>query len=162
MSPFSPLRSASLRRANGTAWSPSHAYSVRTFIVTSGDHHCRSVAGACVASLSRAMGSLSLAGAPLSRALARHATKAPSLWQGAGALYLGIPMLALVLLRGAPHGAMIIIALFVGDLGDRYRRADRRQSDRRAETLALALAQQDLGRNPRRHRWPRPLPKPRS
>ncbi len=36
-----------------------------------------------------------------------------ALWQGAGAVYLGGPMLALLQLRGAPHGAMIIVGLFV-------------------------------------------------
>jgi phosphatidate cytidylyltransferase len=36
-----------------------------------------------------------------------------ALWQGAGVLYLGGPMLALLQLRGAPHGAMIIVGLFV-------------------------------------------------
>ena len=37
----------------------------------------------------------------------------PVLWQGAGAIYLGVPMLAILLLRDAPHGAMIIIGLFI-------------------------------------------------
>jgi phosphatidate cytidylyltransferase len=37
----------------------------------------------------------------------------PAPWQGAGAIYLGGPMLALLQLRGAPHGAMIIVGLFV-------------------------------------------------
>src|SRR6185437_5752553 len=36
------------------------------------------------------------------------------LWQSAGAAYLCVPILALLLLRDAPHGAMIIIALFIG------------------------------------------------
>lgn len=36
------------------------------------------------------------------------------LWQCAGAGYLCIPILALLLLRDAPHGAMITIALFIG------------------------------------------------
>ena len=35
-------------------------------------------------------------------------------WQGAGVLYLCVPILALLVLRVAPHGAMIIVALFVG------------------------------------------------
>lgn len=35
------------------------------------------------------------------------------LWQGAGSPYICIPMLALLLLRDAPHGAVIIIALFI-------------------------------------------------
>ena len=35
-------------------------------------------------------------------------------WQGAAAAYLGIPILALMLLRDAPHGALIVVALFVG------------------------------------------------
>ena len=36
------------------------------------------------------------------------------LWQAAGAVYLCVPILALLILRVAPHGAMIIVALFVG------------------------------------------------
>jgi phosphatidate cytidylyltransferase len=36
------------------------------------------------------------------------------LWQGFCAAYLCIPILALLLLRAAPHGAMIIVALFIG------------------------------------------------
>lgn len=36
------------------------------------------------------------------------------LWQGAGAAYLCTPILALLLLRDAPHGAMIVVALFIG------------------------------------------------
>ncbi|MEI9884978.1 MAG: phosphatidate cytidylyltransferase [Rhizomicrobium sp.] len=35
------------------------------------------------------------------------------LWHGAGALYIGAPMLYLVLLRDLPHGAWIIVGLFV-------------------------------------------------
>jgi phosphatidate cytidylyltransferase len=35
-------------------------------------------------------------------------------WQGAGVLYLCVPILGLLVLRVAPHGAMIIVALFVG------------------------------------------------
>jgi len=37
----------------------------------------------------------------------------PAVWQGAGVLYLGVPVLAVMLLRTAPHGAMIIVGLFV-------------------------------------------------
>jgi phosphatidate cytidylyltransferase len=36
----------------------------------------------------------------------------PALWQSAGTIYLGGPMLALLQLRSAPHGAMIIVGLF--------------------------------------------------
>jgi phosphatidate cytidylyltransferase len=36
------------------------------------------------------------------------------LWQSAGVAYLCVPILALLLLRDAPHGAMIVIALFIG------------------------------------------------
>jgi len=52
------------------------------------------------------------AGASVSlvRAMARLE---PALWQGAGSIYLGGPMLALLQLRTAPHGAMIIVGLFV-------------------------------------------------
>jgi phosphatidate cytidylyltransferase len=53
-----------------------------------------------------------LAGALCSVLLARQ-QKAPLVWQGAGTAYLCIPLLALLLLRGAPHGAMILIALFI-------------------------------------------------
>ncbi len=35
------------------------------------------------------------------------------LWQGAGPLYVGIALLALVELRGAPHGAFIIVGMFL-------------------------------------------------
>lgn len=35
-------------------------------------------------------------------------------WQAAGSLYLCVPILSLLILRVSPHGAMIIIALFVG------------------------------------------------
>lgn len=35
-------------------------------------------------------------------------------WQGAGAAYLCVPILSLLLLRESPHGAMIIVALFIG------------------------------------------------
>ena len=35
-------------------------------------------------------------------------------WQAAGTLYLCVPILALLILRVSPHGAMIIVALFVG------------------------------------------------
>lgn len=35
-------------------------------------------------------------------------------WQAAGSLYLCVPILSLLVLRVSPHGAMIIIALFVG------------------------------------------------
>ncbi|HEX4301787.1 MAG TPA: phosphatidate cytidylyltransferase [Rhizomicrobium sp.] len=34
-------------------------------------------------------------------------------WHGAGALYLGVPMLALLVLRGTPHGAWVIVGMFV-------------------------------------------------
>ena len=37
----------------------------------------------------------------------------PALWQGAGVVYLGAPMLTMLLLRGAPHGAWIIVGLFI-------------------------------------------------
>ena len=36
-----------------------------------------------------------------------------AVWQASGTLYLGGPMLALLQLRGAPHGAMIIVGLFI-------------------------------------------------
>ncbi|MGZ5960884.1 MAG: phosphatidate cytidylyltransferase [Rhizomicrobium sp.] len=52
------------------------------------------------------------AGAVLSMALAARRGE-PVLWQGAGAIYLCVPMLAILLLRDAPHGAMIIIGLFI-------------------------------------------------
>lgn len=52
------------------------------------------------------------AGAVLSMALAAR-RREPVLWQGAGAIYLCVPMLAILLLRDAPHGAMIIIGLFI-------------------------------------------------
>jgi len=35
-------------------------------------------------------------------------------WQAAGAFYLCVPILSLLVLRVSPHGAMIIVALFVG------------------------------------------------
>lgn len=35
-----------------------------------------------------------------------------AIWQSAGTLYIGGPMLALLQLRGAPHGAIIIVGLF--------------------------------------------------
>jgi phosphatidate cytidylyltransferase len=35
-------------------------------------------------------------------------------WQAAGTAYLCIPILALLVLRATPHGAVIIVALFVG------------------------------------------------
>ena len=35
-------------------------------------------------------------------------------WQAAGSLYLCVPILSLLVLRVSPHGAMIIIVLFVG------------------------------------------------
>ena len=35
-------------------------------------------------------------------------------WQAAGSFYLCIPILSLLVLRVSPHGAMIIVALFVG------------------------------------------------
>jgi phosphatidate cytidylyltransferase len=34
-------------------------------------------------------------------------------WHGAGALYIGVPMLAVVALRGAPHGAWVIVGMFL-------------------------------------------------
>jgi phosphatidate cytidylyltransferase len=34
-------------------------------------------------------------------------------WHGAGALYLGVPMLAVVALRGTPHGAWVIVGMFL-------------------------------------------------
>ena len=37
----------------------------------------------------------------------------PALWQSIGAIYLGGPMLALMQLRHAPHGAMIVVGMFV-------------------------------------------------
>ncbi|MGZ5931832.1 MAG: phosphatidate cytidylyltransferase [Rhizomicrobium sp.] len=52
------------------------------------------------------------AGAVLSMALAARRGE-PVLWQGGGAIYLCVPMLAILLLRDAPHGAMIIIGLFI-------------------------------------------------
>ncbi len=52
------------------------------------------------------------AGAVLSMVLAAR-RREPVLWQGAGAIYLCVPMLAILLLRDAPHGAMIIIGLFI-------------------------------------------------
>ena len=54
-----------------------------------------------------------VAGAVLSAGVARSRGE-KILWQGAGAAYLCVPILALLLLRDAPHGAMIIIALFIG------------------------------------------------
>lgn len=36
-----------------------------------------------------------------------------ALWHGAGALYLGLPMLALLVLRGQPEGAWVVLGLFV-------------------------------------------------
>ncbi|HVE04140.1 MAG TPA: phosphatidate cytidylyltransferase [Rhizomicrobium sp.] len=53
------------------------------------------------------------AGMTLSAGMARSRGERV-IWQGAGAAYLCIPIVALLLLRGAPHGAMIIIALFIG------------------------------------------------
>ena len=52
-------------------------------------------------------------GAATSLGLAR-ARRELMFWQGTAAAYLGIPILALLLLRDAPHGAMIIVALFIG------------------------------------------------
>lgn len=34
-------------------------------------------------------------------------------WHGAGALYIGVPMLAVVALRGAPRGAWVIVGMFL-------------------------------------------------
>jgi len=53
------------------------------------------------------------AGVLLSAGVA-HSRNERILWQSAGAAYLCVPILALLLLRDAPHGAMIIIALFIG------------------------------------------------
>ncbi|HTP77059.1 MAG TPA: phosphatidate cytidylyltransferase [Rhizomicrobium sp.] len=53
-----------------------------------------------------------LCGVLASVLLARVRNEPPA-WQGAGTLYLSLPLLAILLLRSAPHGAMIIIALFV-------------------------------------------------
>jgi phosphatidate cytidylyltransferase len=41
------------------------------------------------------------------------ARKEPAVWQSLGVVYLGGPMLALLQLRHAPHGAMIIVGMFV-------------------------------------------------
>jgi phosphatidate cytidylyltransferase len=54
-----------------------------------------------------------VAGVALSAGMARTRGER-ILWQSAGAAYLCIPILALLLLRDAPHGAMIIVALFIG------------------------------------------------
>jgi len=51
-------------------------------------------------------------GAVLVGAFAATAGQHP-LWQGAGPLYIGIALLALVLLRGAPYGAWIIVGMFL-------------------------------------------------
>jgi len=53
------------------------------------------------------------AGVMLSAGLARSRGE-KILWQSAAPAYLCVPILALLLLRDAPHGAMIIIALFIG------------------------------------------------
>jgi phosphatidate cytidylyltransferase len=54
-----------------------------------------------------------VAGVALSAGIARLRGER-ILWQSAGAAYLCVPILALLLLRDAPHGAMIIVALFIG------------------------------------------------
>lgn len=54
-----------------------------------------------------AMGAAAASGVAISR---REAIP----WQVAGTVYLCVPILALLVLRVSPHGAMIIVALFVG------------------------------------------------
>ena len=56
---------------------------------------------------------VAIAAGSLAGALLARSRNEPVLWQAGGAIYLCVPMLALLLLRGAPHGAMIIIALFI-------------------------------------------------
>ena len=52
------------------------------------------------------------AGAVVVAAYAAVAGERP-LWQGAGPLYVGVALLALVALRGAPHGAFVIVGMFL-------------------------------------------------
>jgi phosphatidate cytidylyltransferase len=54
-----------------------------------------------------------VAGVALSAGMARSRGE-KILWQCSGAAYLCVPILSLLLLRDAPHGAMITIALFIG------------------------------------------------
>ncbi|HXC57205.1 MAG TPA: phosphatidate cytidylyltransferase [Rhizomicrobium sp.] len=56
---------------------------------------------------------LILAGGAVAAALFAALREHLPVWHGLGPLYLGTAMLALVLLRGAPHGAWIIVGLFV-------------------------------------------------
>lgn len=53
-----------------------------------------------------------IAGAAASFAYARVRNDNPS-WHAAGVLYIGVPALALVALRGAPSGALIVLGMFV-------------------------------------------------
>ncbi|HUO87876.1 MAG TPA: phosphatidate cytidylyltransferase [Rhizomicrobium sp.] len=61
---------------------------------------------------SRAQWAIIVAGATAAAALAAL-RGAPAVWHGIGALYIGIPMLAVVALRGAAHGAWIIVGMFL-------------------------------------------------
>jgi phosphatidate cytidylyltransferase len=56
---------------------------------------------------------LVLAGGCIAAALYALARGQHPVWHGAGPLYLGLAMLALLLLRGTPHGAWVIVGLFV-------------------------------------------------
>jgi phosphatidate cytidylyltransferase len=56
---------------------------------------------------------LGAAGAALSAALRRSPARWPIPWHGFGALYVGLPALAFILLRDAPRGAAIVGGIFV-------------------------------------------------
>ena len=75
-------------------------------------------------------------------------------WQALGVVYLGLPALALVSLRTFPQPRRAGHRRLVPDrMGDRYRRADLRQPDRRAAHGAGLVAVQDLGGNYWRQRY---------
>ena len=56
---------------------------------------------------------LGACGAALLSGMRRLPARWPIVWHAFGALYVGVPVLALVLLRDAPRGAAIVGALFV-------------------------------------------------
>jgi len=54
-----------------------------------------------------------LAGGAFATAIYAAAVKLRPLWHGFGPLYIGVALLALVTLRGAPQGAFVIVGMFI-------------------------------------------------